>query len=397
MIKFLYGKMTERFNVVAWKAAVVKATAGYNLFFPSFILGVFVLKKVFAVIGIFLASLIVMSLIGAYFLFLHHYKGRNIVNEWHDTDKFNIENISTVEKQKDKEFVILNLADIQICDLENFFNKSIIHDEITYLVEQTKPDLITLTGDQTWSNENLLSLKSIIKWLDGYKIPYAPVFGNHDYGNEKNSSVAELNYCCDLYESGKYSLFKRGPSNLGTLGNYVVNIVEDGKIYKTLYMLDSGYEDKITDQQIAWFEWNANGIKEVNGDEYVESMCFMHKPLPEYRSAFFDYVDGEAEAIGEVHIHFSLNGSTQNGFFEVAKSVNVVDIVCGHQHGNNFTIKYENVRLTFATKTGELATYYDDGDTNLNGGTIFKLDGENTTIENIYVDRDKFHINGSDN
>ena len=307
MIKFLYGKMTERFNVVAWKAAVVKATAGYNLFFPSFILGVFVLKKVFAVIGIFLASLIVMSLIGAYFLFLHHYKGRNIVNEWHDTDKFNIENISTVEKQKDKEFVILNLADIQICDLENFFNKSIIHDEITYLVEQTKPDLITLTGDQTWSNENLLSLKSIIKWLDGYKIPYAPVFGNHDYGNEKNSSVAELNYCCDLYESGKYSLFKRGPSNLGTLGNYVVNIVEDGKIYKTLYMLDSGYEDKITDQQIAWFEWNANGIKEVNGDEYVESMCFMHKPLPEYRSAFFDYVDGEADTIGALHIHFSLN------------------------------------------------------------------------------------------
>lgn len=355
------------------------------------------LKKVFIITGICLASLVVMALITAYFLFLHHYKGREIVDEWHETDEFNIENIATVEKQRDKEFVILNLADVQICDLENFFDKSVMHDEITYLVEQTKPDLITLTGDQTWSNENLVSLKSIISWLDGYKIPYAPVFGNHDYGNEKNSAVAELNYCCDLYEKGKYSLFKRGPSNLGALGNYIVNIMEDGKIYKTLYMLDSGYEDEITDQQIAWFQWNANGIKEANGGEYVEGMCFMHKPLPEYASAFYDYLHGDAEAIGEVHRHFSLSGSAQNGFFEVAKNCNVVDVVCGHQHGNNFTIKYENVRLTFALKTGELVSYYDDGITNLNGGTIFKLDGGTTTIENIYVDRDKYHMNGSHN
>ena len=283
-----------------------------------------------------------------------------------------------------------------MCDLENFFNKSIIHDEITYLVEQTKPDLITLTGDQTWSNENLISLKSLIQWLDSYKIPYAPVFGNHDYGNEKNSSVAELNYCCDLYEAGKYSLFKRGPSNLGTLGNYVINILEDGKIYKTLYMLDSGYEEKITNEQIAWFKWNANGIKNANNGEYSDGMCFMHKPLPEYADAYYEYRNGNAEAVGDVHRHFSLSGSVQNGFFKKAKECNVVDIVCGHQHGNNFTIKFQNVRLTFAVKTGELATYYNDGITNLNGATVFRLSG-NVAIENVYVDAEKYHFKNSDN
>ena len=249
-------------------------------------------KKILIGTGIFFVVLIGILLMSAYLLFLHHYKGTYVIDEWHETDEFKIENITTLEKQKNKEFVILNLTDIQMCDLENFFNKSIIHDEITYLVEQTKPDLITLTGDQTWSNENLVSLKSLIHWLDSYKIPYAPVFGNHDYGNEKNSSVAELNYCCDLYEAGKYSLFKRGPSNLGALGNYVINIVEDGKIYKTLYMLDSGYEAKITNEQIAWFEWNANGIKNANNGEYSDGICFMHKPLPEYADAYYEYRNG---------------------------------------------------------------------------------------------------------
>jgi lipid-A-disaccharide synthase len=37
---------------------------------------------------------------------------------------------------------------------------------------KTKPDLITLTGDQTWSNENFLSLSSLINWLDNLKLGY---------------------------------------------------------------------------------------------------------------------------------------------------------------------------------------------------------------------------------
>ena len=202
--------------------------------------------KVLIVVFSVLVAFALAAFLTIYFMFLHHYKGKNVVNEWNKTDSFSISQIATVEKQKDKDFVILNLADVQMCDLENFFNKEVIHKEISYLVEQTKPDLITLTGDQTWSNENLICLKSLISWLDSYKIPYAPVFGNHDYGNKRDSAVAGVNYCCDLYEKGKYSLFKRGPSNIGSLGNYVVNIVEDGKIYKTLYMIDLGYEENLS-------------------------------------------------------------------------------------------------------------------------------------------------------
>ena len=356
-------------------------------------------KVILIAISMFLVIFLLTSLIFAYFLLLHHYKGKEIIYNWSADDEFGLSDTVLVQKQPNKDFVILNLADVQMADLEDFFNRKIIHDEITYLINEAKPDLITLTGDQTWSNENLISLKSLISWLDEYQIPYAPVFGNHDYGNKKNSSVAELNYCCDLYEAGKYCLFRRGPSNIGSLGNYVVNIMEGNKIFKTLYMMDSGYEDKISDEQIAWFEWNANGIKSLNGGQYSEGMCFLHKPLPEYYTAYQKYRAGspEVEAIGRVDVHFSLSGSLQNGFFDVAKDYGVRDVVCGHQHGNCFCIKYQDVRLTFALKTDELMSYYEDEEINLNGATKFILSQNNTEINNIYTKSGQFHIKNSNN
>ncbi len=325
-----------------------------------------------------------------YFLFLHRYRGKEIIASWSESDSFAISEIATVEKQKGKPFVILNLADIQLCDLEDIFYLNEMKREITDLVNRAKPDLITLTGDQTWSNENLISLKSLISWLDSFKIPYAPVFGNHDCGNEPDSAVLSRNACCDLYEKGKYSLFRRGPSNLGSLGNYVVNVTEGGKIVKTLYFLDSGYEDRISDEQIAWLQWNAEGLRAANGGEYPAGMCFFHKPTPEFAAAYVGYRKGNpaVEAIGEVYVNDSLSGSLQNGFFLAAKAVGATDLVCGHQHGNCFTLNYEGVRLTFALKTGDRAYYYSDETVTLDGATCFALDGNETEITLLFAKKE---------
>lgn len=345
-------------------------------------------KILISVICAALAAALICALSG-YFLFLHRYRGREVVDIWSEGDVFSLSDVATVEKQPGKPFVILNLADVQLCDLENMFNMGKTRREIEKLVEKTRPDLITLTGDQTWSNENLISLKSLVSWLDSFKIPYAPVFGNHDCGNEKDSAVLSRAACCDIYEKGKYSLFKRGPSNLGSLGNYVVNITENGKIVKTLYMLDSGEEKMISDSQIAWVKWNAEGIKAASGD-YSCGICFFHLPLPEYRDAYRLYRSGDesVEAIGEVYVTYSLSGSSQNGFFEAAKSVGVTDIVCGHQHGNCFTLKYEGVRLTFALKTGEYGGCYSGDDVTLDGATCIAFDRENTDIYPVFYKTD---------
>ena len=88
---------------------------------------------------------------------------QTIINNWNKDDVFNIEDIKVVEKKKDRDFVILNFADVQTCDLDDIPNMRIIHEELTEIVNEVKPDLITLTGDQTWSNENLISLKTLVR------------------------------------------------------------------------------------------------------------------------------------------------------------------------------------------------------------------------------------------
>lgn len=355
-------------------------------------------KKIIIIAAVCLLTIALILGVSAYFLLLHRYAGTQKVYEWSSSDAFDITAIKTVEKQSGKDFVILNLADVQMCDLEDIPNFSVIHDEITYLVELTSPDLITLTGDQTWSNENLISLKTLVGWLDGYKIPYAPIFGNHDHGNEFSSAVAGLNKCCDIYEQGKYSLFERGPTNIGALGNYVVNVTESGSVIKTLYIMDSGYLDALTDGQIEWLKWNAEGIKSANGGNYAEGICFLHKPLPEYAAAYRDYLSGAVatEKVCDVQVHFSLAGSRQVGFFQAAKGVGVTDFVCGHQHGNNFTLKYDGARLSFALKTGELGSYYADENVYLNGATAIRISGGVTTIENYFVPPERLVALGED-
>lgn len=360
-------------------------------FLSSFIIKLVkkMVKKIVIIASSILMFLTISILIAAYFLFLHHYKGTNVINPWTKDDEFKIEDIATIKKEKNQDFVILNLADIQICDLEDLFKLNKIKKEIDELVEKTKPNLITLTGDQTWSNENLISLKAIISWLDSYKIPYAPVFGNHDTGNGDDNAVLSRNKCMDLYENGRYSLFKRGPSNLGITGNYIINIMEDDKIYKTLYMLDAGVLDTITYQQKEWVLWNANKIKESNDGTFSEGMVFMHKPIPEYYDAYRAYLKGEIEAIGDIYVTYSLNGTRQNGFFDLCKEINVKDIIVGHQHGNLFTLPYEGVRLTFSLKTTELGGYYEDDKIYLVGATYLLLN-KDVEYKNYFVDKKKY-------
>jgi len=343
-------------------------------------------------------SIFLFLFLNIYFSYLYHYKGKEINEEWNNQLEWNEEDIKIIQKEEGKDFVILNFADIQLADLEDIFHRSTIKKELDYLVRNVKPDLITLTGDQTWSNENLVSLKAIIRWLESYKIPYAPIFGNHDYGNGYNTAVASMNYCCDLYENAKYCLLDRGPSNIGDLGNYVVVIKENEKMIQSLYFLNTGYQYEITKKQIDWVKWNASGIAKANNDIYVSGMCFTHQPMEMFEEAYDAYLLGNANSYTEVLVESALFGCKDNGFYEEAKKVGITHFVCGHQHTNTFSIDYDDCVFTFALKTGELSYYYDDGNRNYNGATSFTIKSDGSIqIQNHYVEKGKFHIKNSVN
>ena len=64
---------------------------------------------------------------------------------------------------------------------------------VTCLINKVKPDLITVSGDLAWAG-HFESYEHLADLLDGFGIPWAPVFGNHDNqgGAEQVEKAAEI-------------------------------------------------------------------------------------------------------------------------------------------------------------------------------------------------------------
>ena len=195
-------------------------------------------------------------------------------------------------------------------------------DFVTRVLEDEKPDLVVLSGDQingdtapdaqsvSFENYPCLvfpsaasricradkSTKAIFKYaqiLIKHKVPYVTIFGNHD---DEGSFSRESQMT--LVESLPYSLSKAGPEDVDGVGNYYVEILARGKSGHsaiTLYLLDThayspdernfqGY-DWIRQSQIDWFRETSQGLKRKH-KEYTHvhlDVAFIHIPLPEYR------------------------------------------------------------------------------------------------------------------
>mgnify|MGYP003304207746 CR=1 FL=1 len=73
----------------------------------------------------------------------------------------------------------------------------------------------------------------LVEYMDGFKIPWAPIFGNHD-----NESQMGVTWQCEQFENAKYCMFKRGTIDYSN-GNYTVAIVKGRKPIRILYFMDS--------------------------------------------------------------------------------------------------------------------------------------------------------------
>lgn len=211
---------------------------------------------------------------------------------WNGASSFDIANIETVKKTPGKEFKILQLTDTQL-DMP-FQSRKTLKAMIDKLITDNQPDLIAITGDLVAGVFTHFYVDDIIKIFDSYKIPWAPVFGNHD--RELN---ANLYYQAKRYtDKSDYCLFKEGPNNIQGVGNYVVNVEENGKIVQSLYFMDSNGDRKYTidnkevkgydyiyPNQIEWYTDNVKAINYLAGYN-VPSMAFFHIPLPEYLTAY---------------------------------------------------------------------------------------------------------------
>lgn len=307
-------------------------------------------------------------------------------SDWSITDTFDEDDYIELEKIPGEDFVVLNLADVQLGDDEVYADEGIYSEElIRKLVAEKEPDLITLSGDNAWGSMSYIEL---INLLDSFGIPWAPVMGNHD----GQGCISEFWVAYNL-ASAENCLFQFGPKDMG-YGNYIINITENDRIIHTLFMMDThdgaeftledgtvveGY-DHLWPNQLAWYEWAVNGIADIEG-KTVESTVIMHIPVYEIYDAWDSVsIEGDNE-LGVIDPENTVGATGQkgeescpapvnNGFFDLCKELgSTKNIIMGHDHKNDFSVLYDGIQLTYGVKSGFGSYWRED----MIGGTTIHI------------------------
>ena len=262
--------------------------------------------------------------------------------------------------------VVLQLTDPQIMDAANSGGLTTEEKCYQYLretIEKTNPDLILVTGDLVYGrfDSNGALLKEFIAFMESFKIPWAPTFGNHD-----TEEPLGKNWLCSQLESAEYCCFKKG--TVSGHGNYTVGIRQGNALTRVFFMMDSrGYSDGslpvgFATNQINWYKEVGNTIKTLSPQTKL-SFAF-HIQLSVFADAFAQYgytegvnvnidshpnkKDGDFGFIGRgLKDGWDTDKTVWNSF----KQLGVDSVFVGHEHSNSASIVYEGIRLQFGQKS----------------------------------------------
>ncbi|KAI6089559.1 calcineurin-like phosphoesterase [Hypoxylon rubiginosum] len=214
-------------------------------------------------------------------------------------------------------------------------------DFVSKLLDEEKPDLVVLSGDQVNGDTAPDAQSAIFKYADlliKRKIPYVSIFGNHD-----DEGALPRPGQMALIEQLPYSLSVAGPDDIDGVGNYYIEVLAQGTSKHsalTVYLLDShsyspderqfsGY-DWIKKNQIDWFRQTSESLKKKH-KEYTHihmDVAFIHIPLPEYRDSSSPYIGEWREGVTAPKYN--------SGFRDALVEQGVVMVSCGHDHANEY-------------------------------------------------------------
>ncbi len=288
----------------------------------------------------------------------------------------------------DEPFKIVAFTDLH---LDTYIKKGRYTMEL--LIENIKveqPDLVVLVGDNITSSYNRGRVKQLCEVMEGLNVYWAPVFGNHEGDNWQSVSRQKMG---DTFASYPHCLFEPDTKQLNDgssvwgIGNYAINIVDGQGVRQTLYFLDSGAfasresrkqlglkkksYDHLKPSQIEWYRQTVEKISTTAG-EVVPSMLYVHIPIAEFALALDDVPKKDngnilfdepsskgtlAEfgvAYEEVCCPRLASGAPYScGLFDTIKECGSTQaVVSGHDHINNFRIKYQDVYLIYNQVSG---------------------------------------------
>jgi hypothetical protein len=321
----------------------------------------------------------------------------------------------------DRAFNVMHITDVHIgsgvvCQQKDTWAMN----AVANMARKSQPDLIVVTGDigypvpfSSGSFNNLNAIKVFANEMESLGVYWVFTFGNHDteaYSYYTRKQISDwfvdqhFKYC--LYQPNNDFSDKKEAEDFG-YGNGIIKVKNSaGAITQAIVLLDShsytggdfmGFlwkYDNIHASQINWYKQSMEKLYAENNYAPVKNLAFCHIPWREYREAWKELADHNAE-IGNSgtpedseHVRYvygangEITGATVNPFattsedtygvfcgikdesvaglmWQAAKENNMQGVFCGHDHINNFSVEYTKddytMRLTYGLSVDYLA------------------------------------------
>lgn len=205
-------------------------------------------------------------------------------------------------------------------------------------IEDTRPDLVTITGDLAWGQGTRKALLELGDFFAETGARWAPVLGNHD-GCWTDSEIKTREEFASILLMLPNSLFEVGPVNGN--GNYCITVGDERTPEWALFFMDS-HQGIFYPSQIQWYR-NASASFSPGHRE----LAFFHIPLPEYIEVW-DYESTKGFNMEQV-CATDLNDGL---FAAMVRSGAMRGTFVGHDHINDFEGTLRGIRLCYGRGTG---------------------------------------------
>ncbi|MBQ7546830.1 MAG: metallophosphoesterase [Clostridia bacterium] len=276
----------------------------------------------------------------------------------------------TIRKTNDEPFKILMFTDMHLAWLDKKHPLKAHAQTLEKMVENIQneqPDLVLLGGDNVTSGFNRMRSHQLARAFEKLGVYWGGVLGNHE---GDNATSIRRDTMVRIFSSYKHCLMRQGKTDVDGNCNYSIRILNaDGSLKQAVICLDSfdemsdemkkehGFDpsesvyDVIKPSQIDWYTAQVDSMKKEYGK--CPSFALFHIPLTQYADAAAAVEKGEAKFLwGDKRENICCAGFDSGLFDAIKASGCTTTVFCGHDHKNNFGVKWQGITLSYIEPSG---------------------------------------------